>query len=196
MSEPTTFTATVSGLLMCLRALACRLLEAETQCWNAQSGELRVKGEEIVVPIVVGTVAWYLGKKVNFLVLVQRHSPVACCRNGCAPANLRTVKRNFLLSQATEYNSHRWTVYLRGANGQDLSYCIKKVLAMPMLIFDHVVQSSIASLHPAIRSGGAGRLMRPLDHDILYHALACRSSSFCIPALRRRCGPSRSSPSS
>lgn len=32
-----------------------------------QNGESRVKGEEIVCPIAVGTVAWWQGKKVGFV---------------------------------------------------------------------------------------------------------------------------------
>jgi len=51
-----------------------------------------VKGEEIVCPICVGTVAWWQGKK------------------------------------AADALTHKWTLYVRGAHGQDLSYCIKKVI--------------------------------------------------------------------
>ena len=42
-------------------------------------------------PVVVGTIAYYLGKK------------------------------------SDEYHSHKWTVYVRGANGEDLSHCVAAV---------------------------------------------------------------------
>mmetsp|Transcript_40581 Transcript_40581/g.90202 ORF Transcript_40581/g.90202 Transcript_40581/m.90202 type:complete len:206 (+) Transcript_40581:184-801(+) len=54
-------------------------------------GFRRLKDTEYVLPICVGTVAWWLGKKAN------------------------------------EYNSHRWTVYVRGPNNEDLSHVIQKV---------------------------------------------------------------------
>lgn len=33
-----------------------------------------------------------------------------------------------LVKQAQEALTHKWTLYVRGANGQNLSFCIKKVL--------------------------------------------------------------------
>lgn len=65
---------------------------SEPIVYAAPNGEKRVKGEEIVCPIAVGTVAWWQGKK------------------------------------AQEALTHKWTLYVRGANGQDLSFCIKKVV--------------------------------------------------------------------
>ncbi|KAI5438780.1 transcription initiation factor TFIID subunit 14b isoform X1 [Lathyrus oleraceus] len=52
----------------------------------------RVKDVEICVPIVYGTVAFYLGRK------------------------------------ASEAQSHRWTVYVRGASNEDLSAVVKRVV--------------------------------------------------------------------
>lgn len=60
--------------------------------YAAPNGENRVKGEEIVCPISIGTVAWWQGKK------------------------------------AQEALTHKWTLYVRGANDQDLSFCVKKVV--------------------------------------------------------------------
>lgn len=52
----------------------------------------RVKDTEICVPIVYGTIAFWLGRK------------------------------------ATETQSHKWTVYVRGATNEDLSVVIKRVV--------------------------------------------------------------------
>lgn len=52
----------------------------------------RVKGVEISVPIVYGTIAFWLGRK------------------------------------ATESQSHKWTVYVRGATNEDLGVVIKRVV--------------------------------------------------------------------
>ncbi|KAK9815037.1 hypothetical protein WJX73_005711 [Symbiochloris irregularis] len=52
----------------------------------------RARNSEYVLPVVVGTVAFYLGKK------------------------------------ATDSSSHRWTLYMRHANGLDLSQFVKKVV--------------------------------------------------------------------
>ncbi|KAL4193935.1 hypothetical protein AMTRI_Chr05g56690 [Amborella trichopoda] len=52
----------------------------------------RLKDVEISIPIVYGTISFWLGKKAN------------------------------------EYNSHKWTVYIRGATNEDLSVAIKRVL--------------------------------------------------------------------
>ncbi|GAX82673.1 hypothetical protein CEUSTIGMA_g10099.t1 [Chlamydomonas eustigma] len=54
-------------------------------------GQKRLKDVEFILPICVGTVAWWQGKK------------------------------------ASEHNTHKWTVYARGPNNEDLSYIIKKV---------------------------------------------------------------------
>ncbi|KAG2447811.1 hypothetical protein HYH02_007268 [Chlamydomonas schloesseri] len=56
-----------------------------------EHGSRRLRDTELVVPVVVGTCAWWLGKKANDSV------------------------------------THRWTVYMRGANGEDLSHIIAKV---------------------------------------------------------------------
>lgn len=34
-------------------------------------------------------------------------------------------------SQASEYTTHKWTVYMRGANNEDLTHLIQKVRSMP-----------------------------------------------------------------
>ncbi|KAF8058402.1 TAF14B [Scenedesmus sp. PABB004] len=51
----------------------------------------RLQNTELVVPVVVGTVAIHLGKK------------------------------------ATEYASHRWTVYVRGLGNEDISHVVHRV---------------------------------------------------------------------
>ena len=48
-------------------------------------------GHDYTQPIIIGTIAYYLGKK------------------------------------ADEYHSHRWTVYARGLDGEDLTRCVKSV---------------------------------------------------------------------
>jgi YEATS domain-containing protein 4 len=65
---------------------------SDLDTFTTPNGESRIRGGEVVCPVVMGTVAWYLGKK------------------------------------ASETMTHKWTVYVRGARGQDLSYCIKKVV--------------------------------------------------------------------
>lgn len=55
-----------------------------------EAGERRMRDTEVVVPVVVGTCSWHLGKK------------------------------------ATDYTTHKWTVYLRGAHNEDLTHLIRK----------------------------------------------------------------------
>ncbi|BDA40670.1 Protein AF-9 homolog [Coccomyxa sp. Obi] len=55
-------------------------------------GERRLRHKEFVFPVVVGTCAFYLGKK------------------------------------ATETQSHKWYLYVRGLNGEDIGHIIKKVV--------------------------------------------------------------------
>lgn len=52
----------------------------------------RLENTTVCLPLVHGSVAWYLGKK------------------------------------ADEFQTHQWTLYLRGANNEDLSVCIQKVV--------------------------------------------------------------------
>jgi YEATS family len=90
-----------------------------------QNGESRIRGGEVVCPIVMGTVAWYLGKKVRKL-LRRLHTELCAwrvCLASCGGSQLMLR----ICSQASETMTHKWTVYVRGARGQDLSYCIKKV---------------------------------------------------------------------
>eukprot|EP00197_Chlamydomonas_leiostraca_P011116 CAMPEP_0202858606 /NCGR_PEP_ID=MMETSP1391-20130828/1062_1 /ASSEMBLY_ACC=CAM_ASM_000867 /TAXON_ID=1034604 /ORGANISM="Chlamydomonas leiostraca, Strain SAG 11-49" /LENGTH=226 /DNA_ID=CAMNT_0049537535 /DNA_START=105 /DNA_END=785 /DNA_ORIENTATION=+ len=63
----------------------------DNQTYVDEIGVRRMRDVELVVPVVVGTIAFNLGKK------------------------------------ATEYMTHRWTVYLRGPNNEDLSHIISKV---------------------------------------------------------------------
>ncbi|XP_042513732.1 transcription initiation factor TFIID subunit 14b-like [Macadamia integrifolia] len=56
------------------------------------SSSKRLKDVEISVPIVCGTISFWLGKK------------------------------------ASEYNSHKWTVYVRGASNEDLGVVIKRAV--------------------------------------------------------------------
>ncbi|CAN4078761.1 unnamed protein product [Withania somnifera] len=60
--------------------------------FEKKTSSKRLKDVEIYVPIVYGTIAFWLGKK------------------------------------ATETQSHRWSVYVRGATNEDLSGVIKKVV--------------------------------------------------------------------
>ncbi|XP_028774524.1 transcription initiation factor TFIID subunit 14b-like isoform X2 [Neltuma alba] len=60
--------------------------------WMLQNANKRVKDVEICVPIVYGTIAFYLGRK------------------------------------ASESQSHKWTVYVRGASNEDLGAVIKRVV--------------------------------------------------------------------
>jgi len=55
-------------------------------------GSRRLRGVEFRLPLVVGTVAKFLGK------------------------------------QAEEFASHEWTVYVRGANNEDLSHIVKRAV--------------------------------------------------------------------
>ncbi|KMZ70264.1 YEATS domain-containing protein [Zostera marina] len=59
---------------------------------DKKSQSKRLKDVEISVPIVYGTIAFWLGKK------------------------------------ASEYNSHKWTVYVRGATNEDLGAVVKRVV--------------------------------------------------------------------
>ncbi|CAA6655920.1 unnamed protein product [Spirodela intermedia] len=61
----------------------------------------RLKDVEISIPIVYGTMSFWLGKK------------------------------------ATEYNSHRWTVYIRGATNEDLSSVVKRAVFQLHPSFDN-----------------------------------------------------------
>mmetsp|Transcript_9532 Transcript_9532/g.24183 ORF Transcript_9532/g.24183 Transcript_9532/m.24183 type:complete len:213 (+) Transcript_9532:264-902(+) len=65
---------------------------AAQQVFTAPDGSKRVKDAELQLPVCLGTVAFWLGKK------------------------------------ASEYNSHKWTVYIRGAGNQDLSAWVSKVV--------------------------------------------------------------------
>lgn len=60
--------------------------------FDKKSANKRLKDAEVCVPIVYGTIAFYLGRK------------------------------------ASESQSHKWTVYVRGATNEDLGVVIKKVV--------------------------------------------------------------------
>ncbi|KAK9810316.1 hypothetical protein WJX72_008474 [[Myrmecia] bisecta] len=66
-------------------------MDGEGGTFTGSKGERRLQNTEFAFPIVVGTVAFFLGKK------------------------------------ATEYESHKWTLYVRGADNQDITHVIKKV---------------------------------------------------------------------
>jgi YEATS domain-containing protein 4 len=63
-----------------------------TSAASVPPGECRLAKTTACLPIVYGSVAFYLGKK------------------------------------ADENSTHQWTLYLRGNNNEDLSYCIQKVI--------------------------------------------------------------------
>ena len=78
MSDLDTFTTPVR---MCISAGLTRgsINDGFTMCITAvlsQNGESRIRGGEVVCPIVMGTVAWYLGKKVRAV------SPELGCAHG------------------------------------------------------------------------------------------------------------------
>ncbi|MEW5315775.1 MAG: hypothetical protein WDW38_007181 [Sanguina aurantia] len=71
-------------------------------------GQRRLKDTEFVLPVIVGTCAFFLGKK-----------------------------------QAADYNTHRWTVYIRSPTDEDLSHIFSKVsfelhntFAVPLRVLD------------------------------------------------------------
>mmetsp|Transcript_17976 Transcript_17976/g.32826 ORF Transcript_17976/g.32826 Transcript_17976/m.32826 type:complete len:208 (-) Transcript_17976:383-1006(-) len=65
---------------------------SEPEVYLDESGVRRIRNKELVLPIIFGTQAWWLGKK-----------------------------------QSQDYSTHRWTVYVRGPNFEDLSRFISKV---------------------------------------------------------------------
>ncbi|CAK7334309.1 unnamed protein product [Dovyalis caffra] len=69
-----------------------------------QVANKRLKDVEISVPVVYGTMAFYLGRKAN------------------------------------ELQSHKWTVYLRGATNEDLSVVIKQVVFQLHPSFDNPIR--------------------------------------------------------
>ena len=76
-------------------------------------------GVEDSVPIAYGSVAWWLGKKAR---------PRFCAANivyASAYWNYCLIVQPVLQE---DYNTHRWTVYLRGPNNEDLSHIISKAL--------------------------------------------------------------------
>ncbi|XP_078448358.1 transcription initiation factor TFIID subunit 14b-like isoform X2 [Wolffia australiana] len=76
---------------------------------DKKSQNKRLKDMEVSIPIVYGTMSFWLGKK------------------------------------ATEYNSHKWTVYVRGATNEDLSLVIKRAVFQLHPSFDNpkrVVESA------------------------------------------------------
>ena len=81
-----------------------------------QKGERRLQNFEFVIPVVVGTAAYYLGKKVLQLELRFHPRP---------PLVIFSFTRSCV--QATEYHSHRWTLYVRSVNGEDLTHLLSKV---------------------------------------------------------------------
>ena len=68
-----------------------RHLSMDHDTFTDTNGVRRVKGQELVLKLAIGTVAFWLGKK------------------------------------ASEYHSHKWTVYVRGLNRQDISSYVSKV---------------------------------------------------------------------
>ena len=85
-----------------------------------QRGETRLRHKEFVFPVVVGTCAFYLGKKVNKLVIMPRSMLQLVIR-------VKTAHRQCSCMQATETQSHKWYLYLRGINNEDIGHVVKKV---------------------------------------------------------------------
>lgn len=97
----------------------CVLIILWVMCCHAlmQRGEKRLRHKELIIPIVVGTCAFYLGKKVRQF--------LHCIRKMTHPSLHKTKNQGY--PQATETQSHRWNLYVRGINGDDISHVIKKV---------------------------------------------------------------------
>lgn len=81
-----------------------------------------MKGVSVVLPVVTGTIAFWLAKKVRLL------GGGGGSTTGAAGSIPRPcpVRHSPNRAQATEHASHKWTVYLRHANSQDLSYLLSK----------------------------------------------------------------------
>ena len=110
-----------------------------------KGGERRMKGRTITIPVVTGTCAFYLGKKVGGagrgrggrlhlggpLPRGSSAPPPACrCRRHacCCRSPTPSLPHPLLpLAQASEYQSHRWTIYMRSPTGEDLQHVLKKV---------------------------------------------------------------------
>jgi YEATS domain-containing protein 4 len=73
-------------------AVAVDPLTALTGAHDAPWSSRRLKRTTVCLPIVHGSISFYLGKK------------------------------------ADEFQSHQWTLYLRGPNNEDLSHCIQKLV--------------------------------------------------------------------
>lgn len=82
----------ILDLAMKKRDLAVRKPDLAMRKLDIANHSKRLKDVEISVPLVYGTISFWLGKK------------------------------------ASEYHSHRWTVYVRGATNEDLSVIIKRVV--------------------------------------------------------------------
>jgi hypothetical protein len=77
-----------------------------------------------VIPVVVGTAAFYLGKKVAIATtLLPWHSSSLVMDITCMIFTTQ-VK---IFAQATEYHSHKWALYVRAVNGEDLTHLVSKV---------------------------------------------------------------------
>lgn len=110
----------------------------------------RIINGEDTVAICYGSVAWWLGKKVCSCVFFSRSSgsaqlPREQPRRPCdlreaalqSAGRLRNaeifaiphdaIQRFTPLAQTEEYYTHRWTVYVRGANNEDLRHVVSKV---------------------------------------------------------------------
>lgn len=83
----------------------------------SQRGEKRLRHKEFLLPIVVGTQAFSLGKKVRacFWGLPEAHA---------WPGRINPCHVNM---QATPTQTHRWNLYVRGIDGMDISHIVKKV---------------------------------------------------------------------
>ena len=100
------------------------------------SGNRRIKGRTIVVPVVTGTAAFWC--VCWFTAACSLVGACACCALRCRAA-LGALRRRFahcatpptsgarLGKKATEYQSHKWTVYMRSPTNEDLQHVIKKV---------------------------------------------------------------------
>lgn len=106
-----------------------------------EMGVRRLRDVEFCLPVCIGTVAWPLGKKVRTTCSTEHTGTWGRAQPGaqlalpvaepfsrtqrtlaCAPRGAR---------QSTDYSTHKWTVYMRGPNNEDLTHILSKVQCLP-----------------------------------------------------------------
>lgn len=86
----------------------------------------RLANTELVLPIIVGTVAVHLGKKVWKAELLSSTRSVP----SLLVFHSRACLSPAVCLQQTDQKTHQWTVYVRSANGEDISHIVNKVRSL------------------------------------------------------------------